>query len=275
MIDWFLRRIEANWLLDENLIHSVVAGNKYRKVKAILEATGPVGGIVTIGSKYSSHLLASAYWARRLGVGMVGIVITDGEIEVDQYPHLKLARELGADLRWTDSTAAFDFIEETKAACPQSLWIPGGAHTPEAAATYERLMMHLLESEPALAGIEMVLLPLGTGTTALGIANGLARAGCKARVLGVSVSRSAERCREAMAEVDQGLGLDRIDIDDRFAGSYERRGEQTEAARSRFLDESGVLVDPIYNAKAFVVYYDRAMTRTLVINTGGMLNNLL
>lgn len=264
-----------HYVFDEAAGNALVGGNKLRKARAIFEVKKPHYGVLTIGSKFSSHLVACAYWARYFGLPMIGIIVGDDIVSIGEYANLKFAANLGADLQQVAQKDAFDHIEDLKARYFSWLWIPGGGHTRHGADAYQALFQHLFEYDSLAEDIETVLVPLGTGTTALGVADGLALAGSKARVLGVSVSRNAQQCRDSILEFGARPGVSRIDVDARFSGNYENRTTATEAARWRFFEDTGFLVDPIYNAKALAVYYEEKMQSTLVFHTGGVLNNLL
>jgi len=275
MVNYTLRRIGNNWVLDESLNHNLVGGNKYRKLQYIIRDEASIAGILTFGSRYSSHLLASAFWARKLNVPMVGIVITDDRLDVSRYPHLNLAQKFGAQLQFTSNSEAFTFIEQMKQQYCQYLWIPGGAHTSSAADAYTDLFRTLLEENPDLKQLDAIILPFGTGTTALGIVRAIRASQPNTTVVGVSVARSRERCLGSLREFDPDIDAANLRIEDYFAGKYDVRSDETEEARWRFFRDSGIMLDPIYNAKAACIYYRERMSNTLLVNTGGMLNNLL
>ena len=263
-------------LLDENLNNSFVAGNKIRKLKGILSEIDNLKGLLTFGTVYSSHCLATAYYGKLLDVPVKLIVLTDGNIDSNDYPHLKLSKQLGANLIYCAKEAAYHFIEEKKKEFHDFYWIPGGGHTIAAAKEYEILFENLFRKNTELRNkVNSVMLPFGTGTTAFGIYRGLMNANCNIEVIGVSVSRDKDKCKKALIELDGEMDYSSLHILDDYAGEYEKRTEATEAARNRFFKETGVLVDPIYNAKAIECFYRYNLKNVLIINTGGMLNNIL
>lgn len=272
-----IRELTSNIsLLDENLNNSFISGNKIRKLKGILSGLEDLRGLITFGSVYSSHCLATAYYGNLLDVPVKLIVLVDEDVNSDDYPHLKLSRQLGADLIYCTKKLAHYFIEEKQQEFNDFHWIPGGGHTMSAAKEYETLFENLFQENSELRNkVKSVILPFGTGTTAFGIYKGLLNANCNIEVIGVSVSRDKETCEKALIELDGKQDYCNLHIIDDYAGEYEKRTKATEEARNRFLKETGVLVDPIYNAKAIECFYRYNLKNTLIINTGGMLNNLL
>lgn len=277
-LDHHLVKLENNcYLLDENRNNSFISGNKVRKLRGILSAIEKPEGLLTFGSVYSSHCLATSYYGKLLGIPVVLIILTDDRITIKDYPHLAISKNLGANLVFSSTDSAHKFIEEQKNEFGNYYWIPGGGHTKNAAEEYEELFKRLFEENEELKiNIKNVVLPFGTGTTAFGIYNGIKKAGDNQIVVtGISVSRDEERCSKALVELEPSADLSGLSIKGDYVGKYEIRTEATENARIKFLKETGVLIDPIYNAKSVECFYRYEMTNTLIVNTGGMLNSLL
>jgi 1-aminocyclopropane-1-carboxylate deaminase/D-cysteine desulfhydrase-like pyridoxal-dependent ACC family enzyme len=272
-----IREISSNIsLLDENLNNSFISGNKIRKLKGILSGIENLQGLLTYGTKYSSHCLATAYYGKLLNIPVKLIILSEKLVDENHYPHLKMAKQLGADLIYSTKKVAYQFIEEKQKEFYDFHWIPGGGHTLDAAKEYETLFENLFQKNVELRNkVKSVILPFGTGTTAFGIYKGLLNVNCNVEVIGVSVSRNKDTCEKTLIELDGKLDYGNLLIIDDYAGEYEKRTEATEAARNRFFKETGVLVDPIYNAKAIECFYRYNLKNTLIVNTGGMLNNFL
>ena len=273
--NYVLKEIGNNIILDENCINSFISGNKVRKVKGIMDGGGNTNGLITIGSKYSSHILACAYWACYSSISMIGIVITDKQINIKEYPHLLMAVKFNADLKYINNENAYEYIENIKNLNKNYLWIPGGGHHQKAARVYEDLFMKIFRENDNARHCRTILIPFGTGTTTLGILNAVKKSGLDIEVIGVSVSRSKDRCLEALYEIQNEIPVEQLEIVDWFSGKYEERSNETENARWNFFYRSGILVDPIYNAKSIYTFHEKGLEKCLIVNTGGMLNNLL
>lgn len=277
-LDYHLVKLDNNcFLLDENRNNSFISGNKVRKLKGILNNVEKPKGLLTFGSVYSSHCLASSYYGKLLDIPVVLIILSDDKVTIKDYPHLTISESFGATILFCSKNSAYGFIEEKKQELENYYWVPGGGHSIHAANEYEELFVTLIEENQELGDkINNIILPYGTGTTSLGISNGIRRAGChQIRVIGISVSRNENSCREAIIELGSNADYSNLDIIDDYSGKYEARTDSTEKARLKFMKQTGILVDPIYNAKSIEFFYRRKMENTLIVNTGGMLNNLL
>ena len=64
------------WLKRDDLLHPVISGNKWRKLKYILDHALSLNTqkIISMGGAYSNHLHALAYVAKQLGIASHGIV---------------------------------------------------------------------------------------------------------------------------------------------------------------------------------------------------------
>jgi len=270
-----IKKFKNFFLLDENLNNSYVSGNKFRKLQGILRSAGTIEGILSFGSPYSSHLLACAYYGKILELPVTGIIISEREIKTIRFPYLNMTKKFGTKLIFTDMVNAFSIIEKYKKQLPQYLWIPGGGHTLEAAKEYELFFDELFKKENIWSHINKIILPFGTGTTAYGIWMSVRKQENPIEVIGVSVSRNKDKCIYAVKEME---GLDKfpgLTIIDQFSGRYGQRDNESEKNRWRFFKETKVLPDPIYNARAVQYFYEQNYTNALIVNTGGMLNNLL
>lgn len=268
-------RYNKNIILDENLNNSFIAGNKVRKVKAIINSNESVSGILSFGSPFSSHILACAWWARKMNIPFKAIILVEDKINSEYYPNLKMAKKFGADLVFTLNKDAYSTIEYLREKLSHYLWIPGGAHTVEASNAYESLFDILFEQEESMDEIKSIILPYGTGTTAYGIWKSARKNNPKIEVIGISVSREKEKCFESLYDLDQITKFPGLTVIDQFSGKYGKIDAKSEKYRWKFFDNTGILLDPIYNTRSAQYFYENNLENSLLVNTGGMLNNLL
>ncbi len=261
-------------VIDESDNCPVCGGNKIRKIRYIL-SDERIDGILTYGSKYSSHCLASAYWGAVNNIPVRVLVLEPREISFLNYPNLKMSLTLGADLVRVPPSEAYDRIKEEKKSFSSHFWIPGGGHTEEGLEAYRDWFGQLLDEDTSLMDRDWVALPYGTGTTALGILMAIHDRELSMEVIGVSVSRSKDRCLEAARDLVSDEKLDPLTIDDRFAGKYGERTSRQETMRHTFLEETGILPDPIYNVRVVEYLEEEDRQNGVIINTGGQWNNLL
>lgn len=162
--------------------------------------------------------------------------------------------------------------EEAKriaAAGGKALVVPAGASTPLGAVGYAHAA---LEMESQLGGAEArVFCSASSGGTMAGLVLGAALAGWPAHFTAVSADEPAARLREKVAALAHGAaelvvggreGLERLtrrvdatlaamDATDAFVGpGYGAPTPESEAALAAFAQGAGVILDPVYTAKA-------------------------
>lgn len=261
-------------ILDESRNWPLCGGNKMRKLFSIMENHRP-SGILTFGSKYSSHCLAAAYWGAMRACPVRLLVLDDEEPNYEQYPHLALSARLGAEMVFVPTCEARERIDHERTGRPGYHWIPGGGHCRKGLEAYRDWFSRVLMRYPELGQRHAVVLPYGTGTTALGILSAIRDKGMAMRVIGVSVSRDRQQCYRAAREWMNEDALAWLDIDDRFAGHYGQRVPSHEKLRMDFLKRTGIFPDPIYNIRVVEFLESEKPDNIIMIHTGGQINNLL
>lgn len=263
-------------ILDDSRNQPLCGGNKIRKLVGFLHQKTP-DGLLAFGSKYSSLCLATACWGARHSVPVRLLILDADEAEVSRgtYPHVRLARQLGADIITVHPDQARERIDEEQAAAPTYTFVPGGAHSREGLQAYQDWFSGVLSRHPELRERDWIALPFGTGTTALGILAAVVAAGVDMRVIGVSVARTRKSCLEHAVDLVDPATLDRLQIDERFAGQYGVRSPHHDQLRMRFFRRAGILPDPIYNVRVAEFVEAEGLRDGIILNTGGQWNNLL
>lgn len=265
--------LEALWLKREDRSSARYGGSKVRGLEFLLSDAAPGTACVTVGGAGSTHCLATAVAARALGLHAV----------VAQFPQpeTELARAVA---RACERCAARVFRAGVRAALPLALWrawraagrlgprrwIPGGGAHPRAVLGH---LLATLELDAQLAGpADAIVVPLGSGGTAAGIALGIGALRWPTRVIAVRVAPAivANRWRVAglarrAVRLLQRRGVPfriphaafPIEIMDGLGPGYGHPTPAGEAAR-RLAGAHGVVLDSTYGAKAFAFVGQRA-----------------
>jgi 1-aminocyclopropane-1-carboxylate deaminase/D-cysteine desulfhydrase-like pyridoxal-dependent ACC family enzyme len=259
----------------EDLLHPLVSGNKWRKLKYNLFHARAEGHdtLLSFGGAYSNHLHALASAGRLWDFTTIGVV--RGEPWAAQNPTLSHARQCGMrlhfvgreeyrrrhDLNWQAA------LRERYGHC---YLIPEGGSNRLALEGVGEIWEELTEP------FDFVATAAGTGATAAGL---MARAPLATTVLAFAVLK--------------GAGFLRRDIEKWLAGvSGERRWRLLEAYHGggyarltpelvRFMDDferrHGIALDPVYTGKMMYGLYDLvergeipAGSRVLALHTGGL-----
>ena len=174
----------------DDLIHPIISGNKWRKLKYLLlkAQADQKSHLVTFGGAYSNHLLATAAATARFGFKSTGFVRGEA-VENDT---LFLCRLHGMNLIFTDRESYRDkaglFAEHFRND-PETIFIDEGGASPEGARGCSELVDELTQT------YHHVFCACGTGTTAAGIINGLNHHGLTAQFHAVPVLKTATSLR--------------------------------------------------------------------------------
>ena len=263
--------LAALWLKREDL----AGGNKVRGLEFLFAGAPPRSVFVTIGGTGSSHCMATARSARAQGYRTA--VATFPQPETETSRAVAAATEGAADLVVRASsvmTLPWAVLRAWRAArdlgSGKPRWIPGGGADPRAVIGH---LLATLELDSQLdAPPDAVVVPLGTGGTAAGIALGLAWLGWSTEVVAVRVAprivanrwrtvrlarKTAALIRRARIEFSVPRDAIRVRVVHAMGKGYGHPTEQGERARA-LAAEHGVRLDPTYGAKAFGFLLARA-----------------
>src|SRR5205807_7576496 len=178
---------ERLWVQRDDRTSSAYGGNKVRKLEFLLPVARRRGGpVVTAGGTGSHHVVAAAVHARRLGLDVEAVVYPQPDTDDVRRTHAELTR-LGVRQTRIPSPYVMPVGLAARLAAhaprrPYLLW--PGASTPLGTLGYVSAGLELVASgvpEP-----DDVVVPLGSGGTAVGTAIGLALGGWRhARVVAV------------------------------------------------------------------------------------------
>ncbi len=255
----------------DDLIHPVISGNKWRKLKYSLKRAQAEHKthLVTFGGAYSNHLLATAVAAARFGFKSTGIV--RGE-PVDNDT-LFICRLHGMELIFTDRERYRDkqsLFEKYFGNDNKAFFIDEGGASVEGAKGCSEMLDEFSET------YDHIFCACGTGTTAAGVINGIESKGLQTQFHATPVLKNGEFLR---AEIEKFLTKP-VDFHLHTAyhfGGYGKTTDELIAFIKRFVAETGILIDPVYTGKMFYALYDLAAKgafkpgeKILAIHTGGI-----
>ncbi len=259
----------ALWLKREDR----AGGNKTRGLEFLLADAAPETAFVTVGGTGSTHCLATALHARRLGHRIVLAQFPQPETEATRAVAAATSRAADLVVR-ARSQLGLPWAVLRAWTHARRLgtrrWIPGGGAHPRAVIGHVLAALELatqLEEPP-----DTIVVPLGTGGTAAGIALGVAWLDWPTRVVAVRVAprlvanrwRTVRLARNAAALLharDRQFGSPRsefrIDVVDGLGAGYGHPSPAGERARA-LAAEHGLRLDPTYGGKAFAFLLQRA-----------------
>lgn len=236
---WNNQRIEL-YIKREDLIHPIVNGNKYRKLKYNL-STNP-NCIITFGGAFSNHIYATASAGKLYNIPTVGII--RGELDKNN-PTLIHARSCGMNLRFLDR-ASYKFKEKSETAkaiiaeYDDPLILPEGGNNVLARKGTAEVATEINTQLPT---IKYIALSAGTGGTASGI---LANKEAKQKLLVFSALKGDF----LMDEIISMSGSSDFELQtDYHFGGYAKTKPELISFINQFHEDHQIVLDPVYNGK--------------------------
>jgi len=255
----------------DDLIHPIISGNKWRKLKYLLKQARVENKthLVTFGGAYSNHLLATAAAAAKFGFKSTGIVRGE-EVNNDT---LFLCRLHGMELLFTDRESYRDkpaLFQKYFTNNIEAFFVDEGGASVEGAKGCGELVDELTET------YDHIFCACGTGTTGAGIINRIQSHGLATQFHAVPVFKNGAFIKQ---EIDRFL-LQPINYElhiDYHFGGYGKADEQLIKFIKQFVAETGILIEPIYTGKMLYAIYDlvgksyfKPGSRILAIHSGGI-----
>jgi len=255
------------WLKREDLLPLAFGGNKLRNLEFLLGAAIAEGAdtLVTSGRRWSNHARLTAAAGARAGLDVH--LVLSGPPAATPGPGVVLDELLGAtvhqlptDDRDAREAAVAQVVADLRDAGRRPSVIGVGGSS-AAGAFGHVLAVDEVVVQASAAGvvIDAIVLPSATGGTQAGLVAGAARHDPGIAVHGVVVARPAHELRTAIAATVEELtrwtgttvadGSIRLDETQLGAG-YGRPTAAADDASRLLARTEGVLVDPIYTAKA-------------------------
>ncbi|MDG1842363.1 MAG: pyridoxal-phosphate dependent enzyme [Crocinitomicaceae bacterium] len=262
----------------DDLIHPIISGNKWRKLKYNIEDCFQYGyeGIVTFGGAFSNHLIATAEACKLYKLKSIAFV--RGE-ELNPFSNMILQEcyKKGMDLRfisrasYKEKKRSLFFEEKSK----RFLSLPEGG----SGFLGIKGCMEILNQEDGF--FDWVVLAQGTTTTSIGV---LLSIPMQTKLLVVpalkgfnAISEMKEQMKNSnyfSKYIDLKLKQVRVASEYHFGG-FAKTTPALLSFRKEFLKESGINIDKVYNSKALFALKEILKNekwenqKILYIHTGG------
>ena len=300
----------ALYVKRDDLTGFAFAGNKARPLEFLLAAALEEGAdtLVTGGAPGSNFCAAAAAAAARAGLRCELVIAgnpapgpASGWAGFGPGPALALARSWGAAVRWT-GVAERDSVDaglpaaaaELAAAGHRPYLMPRGGASGLGAVGYALAAFELRE-QLAACGVDSarVVVAAGSGGTLAGLVAGNVLAGRPLTLVGAAVSRPAdETARRVLALAREclrvlagsglrgrrsgsgaGVGPDDVVVADARGPGHGLASPEGTAAAEQAMRTEGLMVDPVYTAKALALVGRYAGGGNVVFwHTGGQLD---
>ena len=256
----------------EDLIHPIISGNKFRKLKYNLKeaVNQKKKKIITFGGAYSNHILACAYAGKLTGLKTIGIIRGDELSKKPLNSTLKKSQLFGMEFVFVSRNEyrkrnKKDYLESLKNIYKDAYIIPEGGTNNLGIYGCQEI---LCEEDKFF---DVICCPVGSGGTISGLIN--SKESCQ-KILGFSALKSSKINNVISKFVNNNNW--KI-FDDMFFGGYSKIDDQLVKFINKTYDRTGILFDPIYNSKMLfqivhMILNERWIygNKVLLINTGGL-----
>ncbi len=257
----------------EDVLHSEISGNKFRKLKYNLTEAQNLGftKLLTFGGAYSNHIAAVAAAGKEFGFETIGVI--RGEELQEKYlenPTLKKASENGMQFEFVSRTQYRDknnaaFLDQLKNKFGDFYLIPEGGTNNLAV----KGCKEILTDDDKL--FDFICCAVGTGGTISGIINSLKPhqkaigfPALKGDFLTEDIQKYAENSQWNL-------------VTDYHFGGYAKINDELKQFMKQFFKKYLISLDPVYTSKTFFGVIDliskgyfKPNSKVLIIHTGGL-----
>jgi 1-aminocyclopropane-1-carboxylate deaminase len=264
----------------DDLIHPVISGNKWRKLKyALLEASdNNVKHIVSFGGGYSNHLHALGYCCQQLGIRLSAIV--RGNYSQNLSPMLRDLLSWGADVQYVDRVTYQQrtepqYLQTLATKYPHALFIPEGGSGQQALKGVGEIIQELTQR------YDYIVAPVASGGTLAGLIDVLTHTEntANSQVLGLAVLKG----QGYLEQLVEGLLTDSSHTVDwkinhnYHCGGYAKSNCELNKFCAEFEHQTQIPIEPVYSGKLFYALYQLTIngyfpigSRVLALHTGGL-----
>lgn len=276
-IDWPNSENYQIWLKRDDLLHPIISGNKWRKLKYALLAAQQqqTKQIISFGGGFSNHLHALGYACAKLDIQLNAII--RGNYSAHPSPMLADLTRWHAKLHYVDRNTYRQrddpaYLARLQADSPGAMIIPEGGSQYLALRGVTEIVNELSTH------YEHILAPVASGGTLAGLIQGTAH--LDTQVTGIAVLKGQGYLESLVSELlpNETKNLHNWQINhDYHLGGYAKNPLQLAAFCAEFQAQTQIPIEPVYSGKLF--YAARELikqgvftpgAKILLLHTGGL-----
>ncbi len=265
------------WMKRDDLLDPIISGNKWRKLKFILQHALSLNctRIISMGGAYSNHLHALAYVGKLLGLETAAFI--RGEQPKKLSPTLSDLLQWGMELTFVTRN---DYRHLRQYKRHNSLpgigkgeyWLPEGGATSLALKGVAEIV------DEIDLNFDVLCVACGTGTTLAGM---VAAAPDSVKVIGIASLKGANfLCTDVSRMLPGAVSTNwEINLDYHFGG-FAKTNDELRLFIAQFERDFGVALEPVYTGKMMFALFDlirqgyfKAGQRIIALHTGGLQGN--
>ena len=272
--DLLLDRYEIElWMKRDDLLHRVISGNKWRKLKYILDHVLSSGAdtMISMGGAYSNHLHALAYAGKVVGLKTLGIVRVEQPETLTST--LRDMQNWGMELKFVFRSdyrllRQYKGCHDLPGLNPQQYWLPEGGAQPLALIGVAELVNEI--DVP----YDILCAPCGTGATLAGIIDAVPD---QVSVIGFAALKNAGFLTADVKSLLPRFSNNWQINQDYHFGGFAKTSAELMAFIKDFELKNKIPLEPIYTGKMMYALYDliakryfKPGQRVIAVHTGGL-----
>lgn len=262
------------WIKRDDLIHPIISGNKWRKLKLNIEACKNQGKscVVTFGGAFSNHIVATAAACKLNNLKSIGII--RGEEPTSNNHTLQLAKEYGMEMLFISRSDYRQknepkFIENLHEKLGDFFLIEEGGANKLGIKGCEAIVTEIQYD------FDFIIAACGTATTISGITNALQP---HQKAIGIPVLKGASFLNDFIKRqvVKSKQHQFQLFLDYHFGGYAKNNAQLVEFIKNT-RKEINIQFDPIYTGKMVYGFLDLVQkqffpkkSKIILVHTGGL-----
>lgn len=262
----------------DDLIHPIISGNKWRKLKYNIEAalTHHYDGIISFGGAYSNHIHALAFACWQQKINCLGII--RGEAHYHTNFTLSWAQHWGMKLQFVDRKTyrlrqQTTYLSELKQQYKNHLIVPEGGSNALAIKGMAEVITELNQQ----CSFDSLLTPVGSGGTLAGLITADKN---QHQLMGIGVLKGCNYLEDDIKALLPATAKDFTNwqlFDSFHRGGYAKFSSQDALRILEFSQQSNIDFEPVYSGKMILALFDllesgffSAKQRIVLLHTGGL-----
>ncbi|MDX2369728.1 MAG: pyridoxal-phosphate dependent enzyme [Colwellia sp.] len=266
----------------DDIIHPIISGNKWRKLKYNLQQvkrTKNINGVLSFGGCYSNHIHALAFACFEQNIPCIGIIRGE-EAYADNFT-LSWAKHWGMKLYFVDRKTYrrrhdSDYLTELQQQFSHYFIVPEGGSNKLAIEGVSEIITELVQQTE----FDTLITPVGSGGTLAGLIAGDALNGITHKILGIAVLKNAEylegEIKSLLATAAETHSKWQL-LTKFHRGGYAKFSPSDVTRILEFSQITGVDFEPVYSGKMILAFLDLLEQdyfsnneRIVLLHTGGM-----
>lgn len=262
------------WMKRDDLLHPVISGNKWRKLKySMIDALQlETRNIISMGGAYSNHLHALAYTCKCLGLESAAFIRGERPHQFNQT--LDDLRQWGMKLTFVPRSEyrqlrQYKGHDSLPGMAAGEYWLPEGGSTHLALPGVAEIVAEI--SRP----YDVICVPCGTGTTLAGLLLAVPE---NVKVLGVAVLKGAQFLYDDIGQFVHSTYIARLDLQMGYHfGGFAKADKELLTFIDDFFYRYAIALEPVYSGKMMYALFDLVRQgyfsrgqRIIAVHTGGL-----